>query len=255
MIVCPNCGAQIKDDAARCIYCGYINIKGAEKKHQEHIEEIKEDIEELKKEPEKALKRGMSKSVKVIFWTVGILLILAGIYAVLVLYALRNEPKMHLSPEEQAFASAYKAEVGDLLEEAYVNSDIEQMAGIYDKARNEDKVDIWGVPHYEVSYAASCYMHLQSCLSDLDKKMMLSTKEAEEITYYCFYFYYRAYGDDGATVFDSIRENEIVPIITNRLGFTIEDMESFKAKIVEGSGGVVRSRVHSTVKGFYKNYH
>ena len=254
MITCPNCGAQINEDEATCIYCGYINIKGAEKKHQEHIEEIREDIEELKKEPEKALKKGMSKSVKVILRTLLILLILVGLYAVLVRFALRNDPKMRLTPEEQAFTSAYKAEVQEQMEDAYDNADIAQMARIFDKARNEDRVNLWGVTHYETAYAASCYMKLQSCLPNLDNKM-LSTREAEEITYYCFYFYYRSYGDDGAPLFDSIREDEIVPIITDRLGFTTEDMENFRAKVIEESGRVVRSKVHSTVKKFYKNYH
>ena len=65
MITCPNCGAQIKEESKKCIYCGYINIEGAKKMHERQIEEIKEDIKELKKEPEKALKKGMSKSLKI----------------------------------------------------------------------------------------------------------------------------------------------------------------------------------------------
>jgi len=171
----------------------------------------------------------------------------------MVLFALRDKPKMHLSPEEQAIASAYKAEAMDKLQEAYDSDDIEQMAKIFDKAYSEDRVNLWGDPHYETAYAASCYMKLKNCLQNLDSGK-LHKKEAEEITYYCFYFYYKAYGDDGAPIFDSVRENEIIPIITTRLGFTTEDMEGFRGKVTESSH-VVRARVHRTVKGYYKNYH
>lgn len=252
MITCPNCGAQINEDSKKCIYCGYINIEGAKKKHQEQIEEIKEDIEELKKEPEKALKKGMSKSLKVIVKTIVALLIVAIIYAVMLHFALQNHPKMNLSPEEQAYASAYKADAMEKLKEAYDNNDIELMAKIFDKAYSEDRVSLWGDPHYETAYASSCYMKLKECLPNLDKNK-LKTREAEEITYYCFYFYYRAYGDDGAPIFDSIRENEIVPIVTTRLGFTHEDMEGFRGEITE-SGHVVRSTMHIKIKKYYKNY-
>lgn len=252
MIICPNCGAKIEEDVEKCPFCGYINIEGAKKKHQENIEEIKEDIEEVRKEPEKAFKRGMSKGVKIILWTVGILLVLVGIYAVILVFALRNEPKMHLSPEEQAFASAYKLVAKDQLEEAYNNGDIAEMARIFDKARSEDRVDLWGDPHYETAYAATRYMKLQETLPRLDGKK-LKKKEAEEITYDCFYFYYKAYGEDGEPLFASIRENEIIPIIHERLGFTDEDMEKFRTMVTVPTG-VVRSNVYSKTKSYYKNY-
>lgn len=252
MIICPNCGAKIEEDVEKCPFCGYINIEGAKKKHQENIEEIKEDIEEVRKEPEKAFKRGMSKGVKIILWTVGILLVLVGIYAVILMFALRNEPKMHLSPEEQAFASAYKLVAKDQLEEAYNNGDIAEMARIFDKARSEDRVDLWGDPHYETAYAATRYMKLKETLPSLDGKK-LKKKEAEEITYDCFYFYYKAYGEDGEPLFASIRENEIIPIIHDRLGFTDEDMEKFRTMVTVPTG-VVRSNVYSKTKSYYKNY-
>lgn len=252
MIICPNCGAKIEEDVEKCPFCGYINIEGAKKKHQENIEEIKEDIEEVRKEPEKAFKRGMSKGVKIILWTVGTLLVLVGIYAVILMFALRNEPKMHLSPEEQAFASAYKLVAKDQLEEAYNNGDIAEMARIFDKARSEDRVDLWGDPHYETAYAATRYMKLKETLPSLDGKK-LKKKEAEEITYDCFYFYYKAYGEDGEPLFASIRENEIIPIIHDRLGFTDEDMEKFRTMVTVPTG-VVRSNVYSKTKSYFKNY-
>ncbi len=96
-------------------------------------------------------------------------------------------------------------------------------------------------------------MKLQKCLPNLDKEE-LSKREAEEITYYCFYFYYRAYGEDGAGIFDEIRDDEILPVINDRLGYSIADMESFRERVTDPPY-VDRSKVYRIVKKNYKNYH
>ena len=131
--------------------------------------------------------------------------------------------------------------------------DIAKLAEIYDTAYSKERVSLWGDPHYETGYASSCYMKLLDCLPNLDKDRM-TKHEAEEITYYCFYFYYRAYGSDAAPIFDSIRDEEIMPIITERLGFTIEDMENFRDKVTDPPY-VNRSRVWKITKKYYKQYH
>ena len=254
MINCPNCGALIDENVTKCPHCGFINIEGAEKKFQEDIEDIKENIKEVKKQPIKAFGRGLSKGVKVILWTAGIVLVLAGIMFAILLFELRNHPKeFFLTAEDKAYEAAYKVTAGEELEDAFSDKDIARMARIYDKAYSEDRVKLWGINHYETSYAASCYMKLQDCLPNLDKDN-ISKREAEEITYYCFYFYYRAYGEDGAEIFDSIREDEIIPIINNRLGFSIEDMENFKDKVMSPPN-VNRTNVYKATKKYFKNYH
>ena len=253
MITCPNCGAEIEEDVTRCPNCGYINMAGAEKKHKHDIDEIKDNIKEMDKEPAKALTKGVAKGIKLVLTTVLALIIVAAAMAAIISYELKDKPKIYTSPEEEAKAAAYKAIAAEQLAEAYDNQDIEQLAQIYDKAYSQDRVNIWGVPYYETGYAASCYMRLKQCLPNLDKKK-ISSNEAEEITYYCFYFYYRAYGDEGAVIFDSIRDEEIMPIITERLGYTVEDMENFRGKVLN-SPNVVRSNVFWTTRKYFKNYH
>lgn len=253
MITCPNCGAQIKKEETKCPHCGYINIEGAEKKYQADIEEIKQETAEAAKEPVRAFKKGLSKGVKVILVTLGVLAVLAAIYAVMLVVAFKNTPeKFFVSAEDRAYESAYKVVAQEQLNEAYDNNDIARLAEIFDTAYSVDRVRLWGVDHYEVGYAASCYMKLKECLPNLDKDK-LKTKEAEEITYYCFYFYYKGYGEDGEPIFDSVRENEILSIIYNRLGFTEEEMEQLRSKVTN-TYGVVRSNVHKEAKGKYKNY-
>lgn len=252
MIKCPNCGAEIENEVTKCPYCGYINVTGAEKKYMDDLEDIKEDLASVQEEPVKALKAGFSKGTKVIVWTIGILLALVIVYAVLLFLQTRDKPKLFLTAEDEAFASAYRVIAGEQLQAAYENRDIEQMAKIYDKAYSEDRVNLWGDPHYETAYAASCYVKLKNCLPNLDKEKM-SKHEAEQITYYCFYFYYRAYGEDGAAIFDGIRDEEILPIIQDRLGFTIADMEGFRDRVMDPPY-VDRSKVYGIVKKNYKNY-
>ena len=253
MIICPNCGAEIEKDVNRCPYCGFINREGAEKKFRSDIGRIREDIEETKKEPSKALVKGFTGGTKIILTTVMVLLIIAALLALELFRETRNKPKLFLTAEEREYASAYVNIAGEQLTEAFENKDIALMAQIFDKAYSQDRISLWGTPHYEAGYASSCYMKLQQCLGNLDKDK-LSKKEAEEITYYCFYFYYRAYGDDGAGIFDPIREEEIIPIITERLGYTTEDMETFKDKVMNPPN-VNRSMVYKVTKKYYKNYH
>lgn len=252
-IICPNCGAPIEKDSVKCPYCGYINEEGAEKKFQEDLSEIKEDIEEKKKEPSKALLKGFAGGGKTVLITVVILVILAIIFFVELLRETKDKPKLFPTVEEQEYASAYAEVAGKEIAEAYDNKDIARMAEIYDKAYSEDRVDLYGIPHYDTARASSFYMKLQQCISKLDNNEM-SGKVAEELTYYCFYFYFMAYGDDGAEIFDPIREAEIIPIITERLGFTVDDMEGFREKVVDPPH-VNRSRVYKVTKKYYKNYH
>ena len=252
LIICPNCGAKIEKDIDRCPYCGFINKEGAEKKFKADLDDIREDIKEVKKEPQKALVKGFKGGTKTILITVGILALLAVIFVAELLRETRDKPKIFLSPEDQAYAAAYKEVTGRQLTQAYDDKDIVMMAQIYDKAYSQDRVSIWGVPHYESAYASSCYMKLKQCMDDLDNGN-IGDHEAEEITYYCFYFYYRAYGEDGAEIFDTIRENEIIPIINDRLGYNEEDMEGFRDKVVVPPN-VDRSQVHKVTKKNYKNY-
>lgn len=253
LIICPNCGGEVDGNAEKCPYCGYINVEGAEKQYFVKLDDIKDDLASVEKEPVKALKKGLSKGTRVILITVGVLLVLSALIAARLSYELKNHPKAFLTAEDEAYASAYRIVAGEQLAAAYEDKDIARMAQIFDKAYSQDRVSLWGDPHYETGYASSCYMKLQQCLPNLDKEK-LTKHEAEEITYYCFYFYYRAYGSDGAELFDSIRDDEIIPIITDRLGFTIEDMESFRDRVTVPEG-VVRSDVYRTVKKYFKNYH
>ncbi|MCR5508033.1 MAG: hypothetical protein K6F34_05035 [Lachnospiraceae bacterium] len=252
MTVCSNCGAQIDKDIDKCPYCGYINKEGAEKKFRSKLNKIKDNIEDTKKEPGRALVKGVFSGVRIILTVLGILVILAILFGLELAREMKNHPKEFLSAEEQAYASAYKAKAAEELAKAYDDKDIESMARIFDKAYSVDRVNLWGVDHYETGRAASYYMKLKQCLPNLDKTKMKKT-EAEQITYYCFYFYYGAYGEDGAQIFDPIRDEEIIPIITGRLGFTVEDMEGFRDKVFDPPY-VNRSRVYKVTKKYFKNY-
>lgn len=251
--ICPNCGAKIDKDVTKCPYCGYINIEGAEKQYFEELGEIKQNLAEVADVPTEELKKGLSKSAKVVITTLVVLAVLGAIYAVILMIELQNHPKEFLTAEEEAYASAYREVAGEQLEEAYEARDIAALAQIFDKAYSEDRVSLWGDPHYNSGYAASCYMKFQQCLPNLDKDK-ITKKEAEEITYYCFYFYYRAYDSEDAEIFDPIRDDEIMTIITGRLGYSIQDMESFRDEVATPYG-VDRSKVYKITKKNYKQYH
>ncbi|MBR6381743.1 MAG: zinc-ribbon domain-containing protein [Lachnospiraceae bacterium] len=253
MTECPNCGAQIDKEVTKCPYCGFINAEGAEKKYRKDLEEVRENIRKTRKEPSRALVKGIAGGTRTIFIILGVLILLAVVYVAELLRETRDKPKLFLTDEEQAYAAAYTEIAGEELSRAYEDGDIEKMADIFDKAYSQDRISIWGAPHYETAYAASRYRILRQTLAGLDGGK-ISKKEAEEITYDCFYFYYRAYGEDGAELFDPIREEEILPIIWDRLGYTEEDMERFRDEVFTSSN-VNRSRVYKATRKYYRNYH
>lgn len=253
MKTCPNCGAEIENDLSKCPYCGYINIEGAEKEYMEELGEIRVSLAEVDDEAAKTFKRGMSKGIRTLLITILAILLVAALLTAWLAFETKDGPKLFPTAEDKAFASAYKLVAEEELEAAYEAGDIAKMAQIYHTARTEARVSLFGINHYESSYASYCYISLQESLPNLDKKR-LSKFEAEKITYYCFYFYYRAYGEDGAEIFDEVRDNEIMPIIQNRLGYSIEDMEGFRSELTDG-GSVVRPKLYKTTKRYYKNYH
>ncbi len=254
MIICPNCGAEIENDITKCPYCGYINEEGAKKKFDSDLKEIRNDIEESKKKPRKALVKGIVSGTKIILITIGIILIIALLLFLELLREMQDKPKeLFLSSEEKAYASAYKEVAGKELTEAYEEGDIVRLAAVFDKAYSVDRVNLWGEDHYEAGRAASNYFKLMQALPLLDDGSP-DKKKAEEITYYCFYFYYRAYGDDAAPLFDPIREEEIVPIITERLGFTTEEADAMRDEVMDPPY-LNRSRLYKVTKKRYKDYH
>ena len=129
MIVCPNCGAQIEKDTTKCPYCGYINKEAAEKKFREDLGEIQRNIEETKKEPKKALVKGITGGTKVILIISCILILLVALFFVLLYIDTRDKPKLFLTAKEQEYASAYVLMAGEQLDEAYEEKDIQRMKG------------------------------------------------------------------------------------------------------------------------------
>ncbi|MCR5674613.1 MAG: zinc ribbon domain-containing protein [Lachnospiraceae bacterium] len=251
-LICPNCGAEIDIDSTKCPYCGYINLEGAEKKFRSDINEIRDHIEEAKKEPSKALVKGFTGGTRIILIVVAVLAVLAGLYVAELVRETRDKPKLILSADDEAYASAYRETAGEQLAEAFDDRDVERMAGIFDRAYSQERVSLWGVPHYEAAYASSCYRKLQQCLAGPDGEK-IPKKEAEEITYYCFYFYFRAYGEDAAEIFDPIRETEILPLLTGRLGYTVDEMEGFRDAVWD-STNVDRTKVYRLTKKRYRDY-
>lgn len=254
MIRCVNCGAEIEDDSTKCPFCEYINHKGAQKQHIKNIEEIKYGIKEAKKEPARAFGRGIRKGTKIFLTALGITIVLAVLYFILLLVETRNSPKLFMTDEEKAYASAYMLTAEKQLAVAYENQDIEEMAHIYDKAYTEDRIDLYGIEHYDSAYTSSCYVKLKKDLAALDRGK-INKRKAEELTYCCFYIYFREYGEDGAEIFDPILENEIRPIITERLGYTTEDMEHLKNKFMRSDDhNIIRSKLYRATKKYYKYY-
>lgn len=246
-VICPNCGAAIYESDAKCPFCGYINIPGAEEKFMRDIKKTERDMSHIPDLQKDEYKKTMSKSSKIIFITVGITVIIA---AVLIGIYLLFDRVIYAYDDRDVKAQMLWSKANyPILDEMYANGDydgiIEFEYDLYDQNR-ENKTDysIYDWEHYHFITGYRNYKSIEETLAYLDKGEELSRYGKENLVYYCMWYYYRQYDqpstymiltEDEIELLDSYRE------ITNgymfgRLGFTEEEANELLEKVVDDYG-------------------
>jgi hypothetical protein len=148
------------------------------------------------------------------------------------------------TPEEQMEEIEAEKRFFPKLDELYEAGDYEGLVKLA-KSPESDKIDIWNYSHYDLLNFYSQYVSIRDeYIPQLDEGKI--TKDgARWLTEVTFSFYYRCYDNtmgvsgnaskSDLEVLDHIRDDFILDILYNRMGYTKEDMDAARGEIMESN--------------------
>ena len=148
------------------------------------------------------------------------------------------------TPEEQMAELEAEKELFPKLDELYDSGDYEGLVKLAN-SQESDKIDIWNYGHYDLLNYYNHYVLIRDEYIPMLDEGRLTKNNARLLTESTFSFYYRCYDhtmgsannaskSDIATL-DKIRDEHILDIIFNRMGYTEEDMEAARGDIMENN--------------------
>ncbi len=117
-MVCPNCGAAISPDDARCPYCGELNPTGAEKAYMNALDDINDETGDLADDAQDNLNANLKGNAKrTILVIVLVVAALASLFAITTCMD-RSQERRELNDYQarEAFRSQYFEEFDRLYE-------------------------------------------------------------------------------------------------------------------------------------------
>lgn len=245
--ICINCGATIPDSEAKCPFCGYINISGAEAKFMRDIQKTESDMSQIPDLQQKEYKKHMSKNTKIVLITVSVVVLLLGI--VFGLNALFEKVLYSYDEVDVKAQMLWQKENFPILDEMYNAGDYEGIVEFYYDLyvyndQNDTDYSIYDWEHYYFIDAYRRFSDVEMYITDLDMGIELSDYAAECLVYYCMWFHYREYDTDNEFMKLTDEEVEIADgykkitdeYFFERLGFTEEEAEELYIKAVEKDG-------------------
>ena len=248
-IVCPNCGASIYENEAKCPFCGYINMPGAEEKFMRDMHRTEEQLSQIPEIQKAEYKKHMSTSGKMILVTIliaiAIVCVLGGAYMLFehVIYSYDEEDvKAQMLWERENFP---------ILDEMYAAGDYDGIIqfeyDLYDENwANKTDYTIYDWEHYYFVNGYRRYRDVENYIDILDKGQKLSDYQSESIVYECMWFHCREYDidnefmpytDEEIAILDGYRE-VTEKCLYERLGFTEEEVETLYRSAQGEYGGL-----------------
>jgi len=149
-MVCKNCGAEFRDDALQCPFCGCENTGLAEKLHKQQVGEVVAKIRNVREEAQKEGKKISSKASRAFIILLGVLL------AVIVLGYIASEIVSAVKTgAERKREEAYLAE----LEAYYQKGDYDGLSECYRNSPNR-VITVKSEKYNEVVFAWGYMKHI-----------------------------------------------------------------------------------------------
>lgn len=239
--ICINCGAEINSTETKCPYCGYINEEGAEKAYMDRLYDIKDDLDSVDEEAAAEYGRGYGKVIRLIMITLITLLIISGIVFAYRLAAKNRRAENDRSKGDQMLDEmAWKKEAFAEFDRLYEQGDYDKLCEAVNEAADQHH-DVYAWTHYRFVSTYMDYLMTVQDLEYVDEKGW-HEYEAKTVFYRCCLIYYREdlykYGDIDYKLTDEETE-KLRPVIEymngvlhERLCFTDEEMDEFKASLV-----------------------
>ena len=148
------------------------------------------------------------------------------------------------TPEEQMEEKEAEKRFFPQLDELYEAGDYEGLVKLA-KSPESDKIDIWNYDHYDLLNFYGQYVSVRDeYLPKLDEGK-LTKNDARALTQITFSYYYRCYdntmgvagnaSEKDLSTLDKIRDDFILGILYDRMGYTEEDMEAARGDIMENN--------------------
>ncbi len=246
-IICSNCGGKFSEELDRCPFCQFINTPAAQKNYMDSLDRLKDEMVNAS-ESDNEMKEEAKKGLRVFVIILSIVIFVIILLVCLVKWIQMNE-RSWSSPEEIAYLEVLEQK----MDAAYEKGDYDQLARDFIVAEDDGHA-MYEYKHYRFAKAYSSYIRMvEYDIPRLDSNE-LTRMEAGELAYHCFILYYMRYGSDGADVLNEIRENYVLPIMYDRLGFTDEELAQYRGDVVAGDG-IMRSKAEIIGMKCYKRFH
>ena len=237
MYKCPNCGADIDKDAAKCPFCGYINEHGAEKQYMEKLDDVRSQLDNVDEEAAAEYGKSYKKVIKIIVIALIIAGVLAGVIAVLAYQAEKiTHTAGNLSGEDMLKEMSWQRENFPKFDEMYEAGEYEKLVEtIY--AISEENHEIYQWQHYGFIETYMKYLDSRDIINGA-QEFGWNESGAQVVTYDCFFFYFEQYKNTYYKVSEEEQANltEAIEYMDNalreHLGYTDAEMEEVKKKVV-----------------------
>ena len=259
MYKCPNCGAEMDKDAAKCPFCGYINEAGAEKQYMEKLDDVRQKLDVVDEEAAAEYGKGYKKIVRIIVITVVVLIVLTILgfcayrYLDNVVYDTGNA-----SADEALKEMSWQREYYPKFDELYDAGRYEELVRLFYSDETVDHT-LWEYKHYGFTNQYSTYVNTRDRLKEVDANGW-TRSDAATVMMYTFTYYYELY----STGYDKLSDEEIanlepareymIGVIHDRLGYTDADMEALKDRVLNEYGNIEYDKCVAVVKKDMSRY-
>lgn len=148
------------------------------------------------------------------------------------------------TPEETEAEIAAEREFFAKLDEMYSAGDYEGLVGLIYSSEAE-KINVRNYGHYDLAEFYRDYLKIKDYYIPMLDRGSISGIDAREMTSIVFSFYYRCYdntmgvtgnsSEDDIKILDDIRDTYILEILSDRMGYTVDDMEACRNEIMKGN--------------------
>lgn len=146
------------------------------------------------------------------------------------------------TPEEKAAEIAAEGDFFPKLDKLYSSGDYDGMVELIYSTEAEN-INIRNYSHYDLAEFYRNYIKVKDYYTPMLDKGNLTGFDAREMTSIVFSFYYRCYDqtmgvtgnstEDDIIILDNIRDQYMLGILCDRMGYSLEDMEAGKKDIMK----------------------
>ena len=174
----------------------------------------------------------------------GVILALFGLYMLMAYYMEDSLTAGARTPEEQAAEIAAERDFFPKMDRLYEAGDYDSLIDLAN-SKEAKSVDLWNYGHYDFLRFYGKYKDIRDIYIPALDGGELSQDLARKLTENTFEYYYKCYDpnimrsvkmtDKDITYFDSIRDDYILDILYNRMGYTKNDMDAAKDDIINSN--------------------